>query len=166
MHQNLLVTFTQLNLKALKQFFVLCFQQRGEERGRGKPSSLQRGTVVSGVSCTETGMGKCSFQGCVPTRSSGLQGRWEDASPCWQSRRALRHACWVGRFNSHRCTAEIVLAGRAQAAVEPTCLLPRSPGDLWSPEPLLSSWVGMPLAASAPSPWTISLCLNSFGASA
>lgn len=36
MHQNLLVTFTQLNLKESKQFFVLWFNKEG--RGRGKTS--------------------------------------------------------------------------------------------------------------------------------
>uniref|UniRef100_A0A8C3QKX4 CD83 molecule n=1 Tax=Cyanoderma ruficeps TaxID=181631 RepID=A0A8C3QKX4_9PASS len=44
--------------------------------------------------------------------------------------------------------AQGVLAGQAQAAVEPPCLLPCSPGYLWSPEPLTSTWVRLPLATS------------------
>lgn len=76
------------------------------------------------------------------------------------------HTCWVSRFNCHHCMAESVLAGQAQAAAEPLCLLPHSPGLLWCPEPLLSTWVGLPLAASAPSPWTVCHGLNSSGASA
>lgn len=106
------------------------------EEGNPPASFLQRGTVVSGVSCAETGTGKCSFQGCVPTRTSGLQGCWEDAIP-------LRRACQDGRFHSCRQQkVASVLAGRAQAAAEPTCLMPPSPGDTWSPEPPLSSWLG------------------------
>lgn len=115
--------------------------------------------MVSGVSYIETGTGKCSFQGCIPTGNSGLWSGWEDASLCLAE---PSYTCWVSRFNCHHCMAEGVLAGQAQAAVELPCLLPCSPGHLWSPGPL-STWVGLPLAASAPSPC---LCLNSSGASA
>lgn len=53
---------------------------------------------------------------------------------------ALWHASLVGGLNSHHIV-ECVLAWWVEAAVEPTRLLPCSPGDIWSPEPPISSWV-------------------------
>lgn len=71
----------------------------------GETLFLQRGTVVSGVSCTETGTGKRSFQGCLPTRAlgCGIAGRM----PACASRASLLwHACPRSRVNSHHHTAE------------------------------------------------------------
>lgn len=132
-------------------FFGFSHEWKGGKWGGGKLPFLQRGSMVSGVSYIETGTGKCSFQGCIPTGNSGLWSGWEDASLCLAE---PSYTCWVSRFNCHHCMAEGVLAGQAQAAVELPCLLPCSPGHLWSPGPL-STWVGLPLAASAPSPWTV-----------
>lgn len=108
--------------RSQSNFLFFGSMKSGKEGRGGKPPFLQRGTVVSGVTCTGAGTVKCSFQGCVPTRSSGL-----------------RRTCWVGRLNSHHLMAESVLA-----AMEPPCLLPPSPGDPWSPEPLQSSCVELP----------------------
>lgn len=52
----------------------------GKWGGRNRHSS--RGSMVSGVSYTETGTGKCSFQGCILTGNSGLWSCWDDASLC------------------------------------------------------------------------------------
>lgn len=101
----------------------------GREVWWGKPPFLQRGSMVSGVSYIETGTGKCSFQGCVLTGSCGLWSCWEDASMCLAEPLCVQwHTCWGSRFNCHHCMAQGVLAGQAQTAVEPPCLLPCSPG--------------------------------------
>lgn len=150
--------------RSRSNFFVLWFQSwvEGREVWWGKPPFLQRGSMVSGVSYIETGTGKGGFQGCILTGNSGLWSLWEDASLHLAEPLCVQwHTCWVSRFNCHHCMAEGVLAGQAQEAVEPPCLLPCSPGHLWSPEPLLSTWVGLPLATSAPSPCTVSLSLSS-----
>lgn len=129
----------------------LFFGSNKEWRGAegGKPPFLQRGTVVSGVSCTETGMGKCSFQGCIPTRSSGLQGCWEDASLCWQS--CYTAACLLGTQVEFPSLHGRKCAGRASAGS----------GGVYLPAAMLSWGLLVPRASTKQLGMAASCCLSS-----
>lgn len=126
----------QPNLKELKQF--LFFSSNKERRGGGgKPSFLQRDPVLSGISCAETGTGKCSFQGwdlwdvgslggcqpvlaelaccsvcggkCASRASAGSSGTHLPAATLsWGCLVPMDTACQLGRAASH-CLCSIPL---------------------------------------------------------
>jgi len=104
-------------------FFDSNEEWRGQEEVGGNPHSSREARWFQGSAAQKLAEGSAVSRAAFPhgALGCGVAGR---LPACAGRAGVLWRASRVGRFNSHRRMAESVLAGRAQAAVVPACLLP------------------------------------------